>query len=36
MAEQYGTEAAQIRSSLEEDLETGEQTEALEGAAVEE
>ena len=30
------TEAAQIRSSLEEDLETGEQTEALEGAAVEE
>ena len=36
MAEQYGTEAAQIRSSLEEDLETGEQTEALEGATVEE
>lgn len=36
MAEQYGTEAAQIRSSLEEDLETGEQTEAMEGAAVEE
>ena len=36
LAEQYGTEAAQIQSSLDKDQEENGQTETVSGAAVEE